>query len=191
MRHAAVRAPRKAVPVSRKQLTLVTSIVVTATLAITTGCGSGKGGSSAGDSKGGAAIGKGMAQLPVEPTQAPTEEPTDDPTDDPYDDPSDSPTGGSGLITPDAKMGTCGWGSDGKPYANVKISNSGSSTAYYSLLVGFVDSSDKAVTTGVESDAAVAGGADKTIKVTGLKADSSHTAKKCRLSLATKSDSAD
>ncbi|AQW54008.1 hypothetical protein SHXM_07471 [Streptomyces hygroscopicus] len=187
MRHAAVRAPRKAVPVSRKQLTLVTSIVVTATLAITTGCGSGKGGSSAGDSKGGAAIGKGMAQLPVEPTQAPTEEPTDDP----YDDPSDSPTGGSGLITPDAKMGTCGWGSDGKPYANVKISNSGSSTAYYSLLVGFVDSSDKAVTTGVESDAAVAGGADKTIKVTGLKADSSHTAKKCRLSLATKSDSAD
>ncbi|MGW5444135.1 hypothetical protein [Streptomyces asiaticus] len=175
---------------SRKQLTLATSIVVTATLAATAGCGSGRGGSSAGDSKGGAAIGKGMAQLPVEPTQAPTEEPTDDPYDDPYDEPSDSPTGGSGLVTPDAKMGTCGWGSDGKPYANVKISNSGSGTAYYSLLVGFVDSSEEVVTTGVESDAAVAGGSEKTIKVTGVKADSSHTAKKCRLSLATKSDSA-
>ncbi|MCO8309011.1 hypothetical protein NI939_41005, partial [Streptomyces sp. RKCA-744] len=75
-------------------------------------------------------------------------------------------------------------------YANVKISNSGSDTAYYSLLVGFVDSSEGVVTTGVESDAPVAGGADKTIKVTGLKADSSHTAKKCRLSLATKSDNA-
>ncbi|CDR05885.1 PT domain-containing protein [Streptomyces iranensis] len=176
---------------SRKQLTLATSIVVTATLAATAGCGSGRGGSSAGDSKGGAAIGKGMAQLPVEPTQAPTEEPTDDPTDDPYDEPSDSPTGGSGLVTPDAKMGTCGWGSNGKPYANVKISNSGSGTAYYSLLVGFVDSSEKVVTTGVESDAPVAGGSEKTIKVSGLKADSSHTAKKCRLSLATKSDDAD
>ncbi|WP_240529274.1 hypothetical protein [Streptomyces antioxidans] len=171
---------------SRKQFTLATSIVVAATLAATAGCGSSRGGSSAGDSKGGAAIGKGMAQLPVEPTQ----EPTEDPTDDPYDDPSDSPSGGSGLITPDAKMGTCGWGSNGKPYANVKISNSGSSKAYYSLLVGFVDSSDEVVTTGVESDTPVEGGSDKTIKVTGIKADSSHKAKKCRLSLATKSNNA-
>ncbi|WAP58825.1 hypothetical protein [Streptomyces sp. S465] len=169
---------------SRKQLTFATGMAVAATLALTAGCGSDKGGSSAGDSKGGAAIGKGMAQLPVEPTQ----EPTDDPYDDPYDEPSDDPTGGSGLVTSDAKMGTCGWGSDGKPYANVEISNSSSDTAYYSLLVGFVDSSDEVVTTGTKSDASVAGGADKTIKVTGLQADSSHTAKKCRLSLATKSD---
>ncbi|MEU4894600.1 hypothetical protein AB0B12_06345 [Streptomyces sp. NPDC044780] len=175
---------------SRKQLTFATGMAVAATLALTAGCGSDKGGSSAGDSKGGAAIGKGMAQLPVEPTQEPTDDPTDDPYDDPYDEPSDDPTGGSGLVTSDAKMGTCGWGSDGKPYANVEISNSSSDTAYYSLLVGFVDSSDEVVTTGTKSDASVAGGADKTIKVIGLQADSSHTAKKCRLSLATKSDEA-
>ncbi|MET7937155.1 hypothetical protein [Streptomyces sp. NPDC005322] len=159
---------------------------MTATLALASGCGSDSGGSSAGDGKGGSAIGKGMARLPVEPTEEPTEEPTDDP----YDDPSDSPTGGSGLVSADAKMGTCGWSSSGMPYANVEISNSSSSTAYYSLLVGFVDSSGEVVTTGIESDAEVAGGADKTIKVAGLKADSSHTAKKCRLSLATKSDKA-
>ncbi|WP_055549621.1 hypothetical protein [Streptomyces sp. NBRC 110028] len=170
---------------SRKQLPLATSVVVAATLAFSAGCGSDRGGSPAGDAKGGAAIGKGMARLPVEPTQEPTEEPTEDPTDDP----SDEPTGGSGLISADAKMGTCGWSPDGKPYANVKISNSSSSTAYYFLLVGFVDSSDEVVTTGTESDASVAGNSDKTIKVSGLQADSSKKAKKCRLSMATKSDS--
>ncbi|MET7761099.1 PT domain-containing protein [Streptomyces sp. NPDC005393] len=163
---------------------------MTATLVLISGCGSDRGGSSAGGGKGGAVIGKGMAQLPVEPTEEPTEEPTGEPANDPYDDPSDTPTGGSGLVSPDAKMGTCGWSSDGKPYANVEISNSSSTTAYYSLLVGFVDSSEEVVTTGIESDASVAGGADKTIKVHGLKADSSKTAKKCRLSLATKSDQA-
>ncbi|QKV92069.1 hypothetical protein HUT19_10205 [Streptomyces sp. NA02950] len=172
---------------SRKQLPLTTSVVVAATLALTAGCGSDGGGSSAGDTKGGAAIGKGMAQLPVEPT----EEPTEDPTDDPYDDPTDSPTGGSALVTSDAKMGTCGWGSDGKPYANIKISNSSSTTAYYTLLVGFVDDAGKVVTTGTKSDAPVPGDSDKTIKVTAFEADSSKKAKKCRLSLGTKSDSAD
>ncbi len=171
----------------RKQLPLTTSVVVAATLALTAGCGSDGGGSSAGDTKGGAAIGKGMAQLPVEPT----EEPTEDPTDDPYDDPTDSPTGGSGLVTSDAKMGTCGWGSDGKPYANIKISNSSSTTAYYTLLVGFVDDAGKVVTTGTKSDASVAGDSDKTIKVVAFEADSAKKAKKCRLSLGTKSDTAD
>ncbi|MFI0820625.1 hypothetical protein ACH4TX_31455 [Streptomyces sp. NPDC021098] len=166
---------------SRKQLPLATSVVVAATLALSAGCGADRGGSPAGDAKGGAAIGKGMARLPVEPTEEPTEEPTDDP--------SDEPTGGSGLISADAKMGTCGWSPDGKPYANVKISNSSSSTAYYFLLVGFVDSSDEVVTTGTESDASVAGNSDKTIKVSALQADSSKKAKKCRLSMATKSNS--
>ncbi|WP_039937280.1 hypothetical protein [Streptomyces himastatinicus] len=166
---------------SRKQLPLATSVVVAATLALSAGCGTDRGGSPAEDTKGGAAIGKGMARLPVEPTEEPTEDPTDDPT--------DPPTGGSGLISADAKMGTCGWSTDGKPYANVKISNSSSSTAYYFLLVGFVDSSEEVVTTGTESDASVAGNSDKTIKVSGLQADSSKKAKKCRLSMATKSSS--
>ncbi|WP_063736999.1 hypothetical protein [Streptomyces sp. RTd22] len=170
---------------SRKQLPFATSVVVAATLALSAGCGTDRGGSPAEDTKGGAAIGKGMARLPVEPTEAPTEEPTEDPTDDP----TDPPTGGSGLISADAKMGTCGWSTDGKPYANVKISNSSSSTAYYFLLVGFVDSSEEVVTTGTESDASVAGNSDKTIKVSGLQADSSKKAKKCRLSMATKSSS--
>ena len=170
---------------SRKQLPFATSVVVAATLALSAGCGTDRGGSPAGDTKGGSAIGKGMARLPVEPTEEPNEEPTEDPTDTP----SDGPTGGSGLISADAKMGTCGWSSDGKPYANVKISNSSSSTAYYFLLVGFVDSSDEVVTTGTESDASVAGNSDKTVKVSALQADSSKKAKKCRLSMATKSDS--
>ncbi|QLH24661.1 hypothetical protein [Streptomyces sp. Rer75] len=173
----------------RKQLPLATSVVVAATLALSAGCGTDGGGSPAEDTKGGAAIGKGMARLPVEPTEEPTEEPTDDPATDRTDDPSDTPTGGSGLISADAKMGTCGWSTDGKPYANVKISNSSSSTAYYFLLVGFVDSSGEVVTTGTESDASVAGNSDKTIKVSGLQADSSKKAKKCRLSMATKSSS--
>ncbi|MEU8826551.1 hypothetical protein [Streptomyces sp. NPDC048636] len=159
---------------------MTTSVVVAATLALTAGCGSDGGGSPAGDTKGGAAIGKGMAQLPVEPTEEPTEEPTTPP-----------PTGGSSLVTSDAKMGTCGWGSDGKPYANIKISNSSSTTAYYTLLVGFVDDAGKVVTTGSKSDAAVSGDSDKTIKVIALEADSAKKAKKCRLSLGTKSDSAD
>ncbi|MGR3934015.1 hypothetical protein [Streptomyces sp. BRA346] len=169
----------------RKQLPFATSVVVAATLALSAGCGTDRGGSPAEDTKGGAAIGKGMARLPVEPT----EEPTDDPATDRTDDPSDPPTGGSGLISADAKMGTCGWSTDGKPYANVTISNSSSSTAYYFLLVGFVDSSEEVVTTGTESDASVAGNSDKTIKVSGLQADSSKKAKKCRLSMATKSSS--
>lgn len=165
----------------RKQLPLTTSVVVAATLALSAGCGADRGGSPAEDAKGAAAIGKGMARLPVEPTEEPTEDPTDAP--------SDEPSGGSGLISADAKMGTCGWSPDGKPYANVKISNSSSSTAYYFLLVGFVDSSDEVVTTGSEADASVAGNSDKTIKVSALQADSSKKAKKCRLSMATKSDS--
>lgn len=168
----------------RKNVPLATSVVVAATLAFTAGCGSDGGGSSSGDKKGGMAVGKGMVDLPVEPTQ--------EPTDDPYDDPSDDPSsGGGGFAIDDAKMGNCGWGSDNKPYAEVKITNPESSTYYYTLFVGFVDSDDKAVTTGIESDAAVSGDATKTIKVIGLVADSSHKAKKCKLSLATKSETAD
>lgn len=172
----------------RKQFPFATALVVVATLASISACGSEGGGSSAGDAKGGAALGKGMAELPVEPTESPS--PTEDPTDYPTDDPTDTPTGGAGLVTSDAKMGTCGWGSDGIPYANVKITNSDSTTSYYSLLVGFVDSNEDVVTTGIESDAAVSGNSSKTIKVVGLKADSSKKAKKCRLSLGTKSKTA-
>jgi ABC-type oligopeptide transport system substrate-binding subunit len=170
--------------VVRKQFPFATALVVVATLASISACGSEGGGSSAGDTKGGAALGKGMAELPVEPTESPS------PTEDPTDDPTDTPTGGGGLVTSDAKMGTCGWGSNGIPYANVKITNSDSTTSYYSLLVGFVDSNEDVVTTGMESDAAVAGNSSKTIKVLGLKADSSKKAKKCRLSLGTKSKTA-
>ncbi|MGY0057654.1 hypothetical protein ACWY4P_14000 [Streptomyces sp. LZ34] len=172
----------------RKQFPFATALVVVATLASISACGSEGGGSSSGDTKGGAALGKGMAQLPVEPTESPS--PTEDPTDYPTDDPTDTPTGGGGLVTSDAKMGTCGWGSDGIPYANVKITNPDSTTSYYSLLVGFVDSNEDVVTTGIESDASVAGKSSKTIKVVGLKADSSKKAKKCRLSLGTKSKTA-
>jgi ABC-type oligopeptide transport system substrate-binding subunit len=170
--------------VVRKQFPFATALVVVATLASISACGSEGGGSSAGDTKGGAALGKGMAELPVEPTESPS------PTEDPTDDPTDTPTGGGGLVTSDAKMGTCGWGSNGIPYANVRITNSDSTTSYYSLLVGFVDSNEDVVTTGMESDAAVAGNSSKTIKVLGLKADSSKKAKKCRLSLGTKSKTA-
>ncbi|MES4903252.1 MULTISPECIES: hypothetical protein [unclassified Streptomyces] len=172
----------------RKQFPFATALVVVATLASISACGSEGGGSSAGDTKGGAALGKGMAELPVEPTESPS--PTDDPTDYPTDDPTDTPTGGSALVSPDIKGITCGWGSDNIPYANVKITNSDSTTSYYSLLVGFVGADDKAVTTGVESDAAVAGDTTKTVKVVGLLADSSKKAKKCRISLGTKTKTA-
>ncbi|MFD8380569.1 hypothetical protein ACFV2X_18800 [Streptomyces sp. NPDC059679] len=168
----------------RKQFPFATALVVVATLASISACGSEGGGSSAGDAKGGAALGKGMAELPVEPTESPS------PTEDPTDDPTDTPTGGNALVSPDIKMGTCGWGSDGIPYANVKITNSDSTTSYYTLMVGFVDGNDKAVTTGFESDAEVAGNASKTVKVVGLLADSSKKAKKCRVSLGTKSKTA-
>ncbi|MDW6059296.1 hypothetical protein SAZ11_16330 [Streptomyces sp. FXJ1.4098] len=172
----------------RKQFPFATALVVVATLASISACGSEGGGSSAGDAKGGAALGKGMAELPVEPTESPS--PTEDPTDYPTDDPTDTPTGGSALVTADAKMGTCGWGSTGIPYANVKITNSDSTTSYYSLMVSFVDSNDDSVTSGFESKAPVAGNSTKTIKVLGLLADSSKKAKKCRLTLGTKSKTA-
>ncbi|MDT0543292.1 MULTISPECIES: hypothetical protein [Streptomyces] len=169
----------------RKQFPFASTLVVVATLASISACGSsGGGGSSAGDAKGGAAIGKGMAELPVEPTESPT------PTEDPTEDPTDTPTGGGGLVSPDIKMGNCGWGSTGIPYANVKITNSDSTTSYYTLMVGFVDSKGEVVTTAFESDAEVAGNASKTVKVVALEADSSKKATKCRVSLGTKSKTA-
>ncbi|WFB06944.1 hypothetical protein LRS74_07700 [Streptomyces sp. LX-29] len=161
---------------------LATSAVVVATLALTAGCGSG-GGSSSEDGKSGAAIGKGMAKLPVKPSPSPTPTPTPTPTDDP----SDDPTGGTGLVTPDAKMGPCGWDSSSMPYADVKITNSSSTTQYYSIFVGFTDKDDKVVTSGIASDAAVPGNGKKTVKVKGFSADSTKKAKTCRITLATKS----
>ncbi|MEK8172850.1 hypothetical protein NKH77_39050 [Streptomyces sp. M19] len=73
----------------------------------------------------------------------------------------------------------------------MKITNPESSTYYYTLFVGFVDGDEKVITTGIESDAAVPGNGTKTVKVIGMEADSSQKAKKCRVSLATKSETAD
>ncbi|WP_431041701.1 hypothetical protein ACQUSR_07110 [Streptomyces sp. P1-3] len=165
----------------RKKLPLATSVVVVATLALVSGCGSQDGGgSSSGDSKSGTAVGQAMAKLPVKPTE-PTPEPTETEEPDEPDDPS------YGLITPDVKMGNCGWDASSKPYADVKVTNSSSTTQYYSIMVGFTGKdNDDVITTGIESGAEVAGNGKKTVRVHGLIADSGKKAKTCRISLATK-----
>ncbi|WKX73066.1 hypothetical protein [Streptomyces sp. XD-27] len=148
-----------------------------ATLTLASGCGSKDGGgSSSGDSKSGTAVGQAMAKLPVQPT-TPAPEPTE--TEEP-DDPI------NGLISPDVTMGNCGWDASSKPYADVKIANSSSTTQYYTLLVGFYDANSSVVATGAASYAEVAGDAKKTVRVTGTKADSSKKAKRCQVTFASK-----
>ncbi|MFF8811062.1 hypothetical protein [Streptomyces pactum] len=157
-----------------------------ATLGLTAGCGSDGGGSAEGDSKGGTTVGKALAQLPVEPSEEPTPTPTEDPTDEPTDEPTGNP-----LVTPDVKMGNCGWDSSNYPYAEVKIENSSSTKQDYNIFVGFTDKDDEVVTTGMSSGTSVEGNGRKTVKVKGLVADSAKKAKTCKISLATKRDALD
>ncbi|MFH8366641.1 PT domain-containing protein [Streptomyces sp. NPDC018031] len=171
----------------RTKLPVATTLAVVATLGLTAGCGSdGGGGSAEGDSKGGAAVGRALAKLPMKPSEKPTPEPTDEPTDEP----TGAPTGNP-LVSEDVKMGNCGWDSSNMPYAEVKISNSSSTKQDYTIFVGFVDKDDEVVTTGMSSDASVAGNGSKTVTVKGLEADAAKKAKTCKITLATKTDALD
>ncbi|KUJ68745.1 hypothetical protein ACZ90_17900 [Streptomyces albus subsp. albus] len=163
----------------RKKLPLATTAAIAAALAFTAGCGS-DGGSSADDGKSGAAIGKAMAELPVKPSEPPT------PTQTPTDTPTDTPTGGNPLVTPDVRMGNCGWDSSNMPYAQVKITNSSPTKQDYTIFVGFMDKDDEVVTSGMSSEASVAANGSKTVKVKGFKADAGRKAKTCKVTLATK-----
>ncbi|MFC0599046.1 hypothetical protein [Streptomyces palmae] len=164
---------------ARKKLPLATTAAITAVLALTAGCGS-DGGSSADDGKSGAAIGKAMAELPVKPTAPPTTPP-------PTDEPSDEPTGGNPLVTPDVRMGDCGWDSGNMPYAQVKIKNSSSTKQDYSIWVAFTDKDDEIVTSGISTGSILVDGkGSKTVTIKGLKADAGKKAKTCKITLANK-----